>query len=335
MSFIWPVMLISLLFVPVAAFCYYWLGQRRNRRAREIGMLGMADGNFKSQPGNRRHVPALFFLVGLTILLFAMARPQAEVSLPRQEGTVILAFDVSGSMAADDLKPTRMEAAKAAAREFIQNQPASLQIGVVAFSESGFAVQPPTNDQESILAAIERLSPQKSTSLSAGIIASLNAIATSLGQAPIIDTNAAHGAGATPTPVPAGTFTPAIILLLSDGENTAPPDPLPAAKIAAERGVRIYTIGLGSTTGAILHIDGFNVNTRLDEGMLKQISQMTNGEYFNPENEQELKTIYGSIAPQLVVKTEKMEITPIFAGTSIFILLIGSMFSLLWFSRLP
>ena len=132
----------------------------------------------------RRHIPPALFLAGLTILIVALARPQTVVSLPRVEGTVILAFDVSGSMAADDMKPTRMEAAKAAARDFVQRQPPSVQIGVVAFSDNGFSVQVPTNDQDAILAAINRLTPQRGTSLANGIRASLNAIAVgSRGQA--------------------------------------------------------------------------------------------------------------------------------------------------------
>ncbi len=131
--------------------------------------------------GARRHIPPILFLVGLSILMLALARPQTEISLPRIEGTVILAFDVSGSMAATDFQPTRMEAAKAAARDFVQHQPPSVQIGIVAFSDSGFSVQAPTNDQDAILAAINRLTPQRGTSLANGMLASLNTIA-SLGQ---------------------------------------------------------------------------------------------------------------------------------------------------------
>lgn len=283
----------------------------------------------------RRHLPALVFLVGLSLLLFSMARPQAEIRMPSQEGTVILAFDVSGSMAADDLQPNRMEAAKAAAREFVAVQPASLQVGVVAFSESGFAVLPPTGDHEAILTTIDRLSPQRSTSLSAGIIASMNAIAVGFGQPPLVDTDLAQSPGPTPTPLPAGVFTPAVIVLLTDGENTAPPDPFPAAQVAKERGIRIHTIGIGSAAGTTLEINGFTVHTQMDEEVLKQISQLTGGEYYNPENEEDLVEIYRGITPQLVVKSEKMEITPLLAGVSVLILLVGGMFSMVWFNRLP
>lgn len=335
MTFIWPGMLVTLILVPLAVVVYLWLSQRRRSRAANIGSMGLVDGITESKLGKRRHIPALIFLAGLTLLLFSMARPAAEVSLPRQEGTVILAFDVSGSMAADDLKPTRMEAAKAAAREFLQAQPASLQVGVVAFSESDFVVQPPTNDYEAIIASIERLSLQRSTSLSAGIIASLNAIAVGFGQPPLVDTDLSDSPVPTATPLPDGIHTPAVIVLLTDGENTAPPDLFPAAQIAADRGIRIHIIGIGSTAGTTLEINGFSVHTQLDEAVLQEISQLTGGEFYNPENEEDLVEIYKGISPQLVMKSEKMEVTPILAGASIFILLIGGLFSLMWINRLP
>jgi Ca-activated chloride channel family protein len=274
-------------------------------------------------------------LAGLTILIIALARPQTVVSLPRVEGTVILAFDVSGSMAAEDMDPNRMEAAKAAARAFVQRQPSTVQIGVVAFSDSGFAVQAPTNDIEVILASINRMAPQRGTSLAHGIIASLNTIAKDMGQDSPSGSELSPQPTPTPTPVPQGTYTSAIIVLLTDGENTAPPDPFEAAQTSADRGVRIYTVGIGSAAGATLNVEGFAVHSRLDEATLQQISQISGGDYYNAENEEELRAIYENISPQLVIKPEKMEVTSILAGASILILLIGGTFSLLWFSRLP
>jgi Ca-activated chloride channel family protein len=346
MSFIWPTMLLLLLFIPLFGVLYILLQQRRRRFAANYSSLGLVHEAMGRGPGIRRHVPPALFLVGLTILMIALARPQTVVSLPRVEGTVILAFDVSGSMAADDMKPTRMEVAKAAAREFAQRQPRSVQVGVVAFSDSGFAVQAPTNDQDAILASINRLTPERGTSLAHGILASLNTIAADTGQALQIDsslTPAPLPTIATPsapegpigTPVPEETYTSATIVLLTDGENNESPDPLAAAQAAADRGVRIYTVGIGSAAGTTLHINGFTVHTQLDEAMLQQISQLTDGAYYNAENEQDLHTIYENLAPQLVIKPEKTEVTSIFAGASIFVLLIGGTFSLLWFSRLP
>jgi Ca-activated chloride channel family protein len=238
-------------------------------------------------------------------------------------------------MAADDLKPTRMEAAKAAARDFVQRQPSTMQIGVVAFSDSGFAVQAPTNDQEAILAAINRLTPQLGTSLANGILVSLNTIAVNAGQAPLFDSSLTPTPAPTATPLPRGTFTSAVIVLLSDGENTVSPDPLAAAQTAADRGVRIHTIGVGSAAGAILEINGFSVHTQLDEAMLQQISRITEGVYYNAQDEQDLRAIYENLTPQLVIKSEETEVTSLFAGGGILILLVGGALSLLWFSRVP
>jgi Ca-activated chloride channel family protein len=343
MTFIWPVMLLLLLFVPLFVAIYLRLQRRRLRIAASFGSTSSLPRPGRRTPaggrGLRRHFPAVFFLAGLTILILALARPQAVVNLPRVEGTVILAFDVSGSMAADDLQPTRMDAAKAAAREFVQRQPASVQVGVVAFSEGGLSVQAPTSEQEAILAAIDRLSPQRGTSLGQGILASLNTIFASKNLEPGSpdpdDRGASSAPTPTPTPVPEGTYTSAVIVLLTDGENNAPPDPLAAAQAAADRGVRIHTIGIGSPAGTTLHVNGFTVHTQLNEAMLQQIALLTDGQYYNAATEAQLDSIYQNLTPELVVKPEYMEVTSLFAGASILILLIGGAFSLAWFSRLP
>ena len=334
MSFIWPIMLLLLGLIPLGVVLYVRL-QRRRRLAASYGSLGLLQGTGGRQLGMRRHIPPALFLAGLTILTVALARPQTVVSLPREEGTVILAFDVSGSMAADDMKPSRMEAAKAAARDFVQRQPPSVQIGIVAFSDSGFNVQPPTSDKDAILASIDRLTPERGTSLANGILISLKTIASASGPVQSSSENPAATEAPTPTPVPKGTYTSAVIVLLTDGENNESPDPLAAAQTAADRGVRIYTVGIGSAAGTTLHINGFTVHTQLDEATLQQISQITDGTYFNAENQQDLRMIYDNLDPQLTIKPEKMEVTSIFAGASILIMLIGGSFSLLWFSRLP
>jgi Ca-activated chloride channel family protein len=335
MSFIWPAMLLSLLLIPLFVVLYLWQQQRRRRLAARYGSLGLARETAGRRLGSRRHIPPAFFLVGLMFLLLALARPETVVSLPRVEGSVILAFDVSGSMAADDLDPTRMEAAKAAAQAFIEQQPPSVLIGVVAFSDSGFAVQAPTNDPEAILSTINRLTPELGTSLANGIITSLNTLATEEEPAPRLYSNVTPAPTPTPTPVPEGMYAPAVIVLLTDGENNEDPDPLAAAQAAADRGVRIHTVGIGSAAGTTLNIDGFIVHTQLNEALLQQISQLTGGTYYNAQNEEDLQAIYKNLDPQLVIKPEKMEVTSIFAGASILVLLTGGAFSLLWFSRLP
>jgi Ca-activated chloride channel homolog len=336
MSFIWPAMLVSLLLLPLLVWLYVRNQQRRRQIAANFGNLIPVQSAVGRQHGWRLHLPAGLFLVGLAILMLAMARPQTTVSLPKVQGTLILAFDVSGSMAADDLKPTRMEAAKAAAREFVQQQPLNVQIGVVAFSDSGFSVQVPTNDKEAVLASINRLAPKRGTSLANGILVSLNTIAAAEAvQNPGYYSNLTPAPTQTPTPVPQGVYTSAAIVLLSDGENTVNPDPLESAQIAADRGVRIFTVGIGSPAGAILEVEGFRVHTQLDEAMLKELSQRTGGVYFSAESEQDLLDIYKNLHTQLVVRSEEMEITSILAGAGVLVLLVGGFFSLAWFSRLP
>lgn len=328
MSFIWPKMLIFLLSAPLLVVFYIYLQWRRRRIAANFGSF--AYGQIQSrQPGQLRHVPAVIFFIGLILLMFVLARPQMTVSLPRYEGTVILAFDVSGSMAADDLQPSRMAAAKTTAGEFVKHLPSTVQIGVVAFSESGLSVQAPTNDQAAILASINRLQPQQGTSLGYGILAALNTING--------DQRESQGNGdtPTPTPVPQGSDKSAVIVLLTDGENTAPPDPFEAAFTAAEDGVRIYTIGIGSPEGATLHINGYTVHTQLNETALEQIAGLTGGEYYNAASQDELSKVYEKLSPELVIKPEKTEVTSIFAGASLLILLLGGGLMLLWFGRLP
>ncbi len=335
MSFIWPTMLVFLIFIPLFVWLYVRLQQRRRRLAERYGGLGFGQESPGHKTGLRRHVPPAYFLIGLAILIVAMARPQTVVSLPQKEGTVILAFDVSGSMAADDIKPTRMDAAKAAVQDFVKRQPDTVKIGVVAFSDSGFTVQAPTNDQAAIMATINRLTPARGTSLANGILTSINTIYAGNGQTTHLYSNLTPTPTPTPTPMPPGMYSSATIVLLTDGENNENPDPLAAAQLAADRGIRIYTVGLGSPAGTTLKINGFIVHTQLNEDLLKQISGLTGGTYYNAQSEQDLQTIYNNLDLQYMVKPEKAEVTSIFAGASILILLIGGIFSLLWFGHLP
>ena len=338
MSFIWPWVLVLLVFIPLAAAAYALLQWLRRRRMARYGstLLGQATGGRRGQLGWRRHIPAAFFLLALTILTVALARPQAVVGVPRIEGTVILAFDVSGSMAADDLKPTRMDAAKAAALAFVQNQPATVEVGIVAFSDSGFTIQPPTNDQNALAQAIGRLSPQRGTSLGQGMAAALQAIASAQNPDQThLYSNVTPVPTATPQPVAPGSKGSTVVVLLTDGENNERPDPLAVAQAAADSGIRIYTVGLGSPQGTDLKVNGFTVHTQLNEELLQQIAQVTAGTYFNAQSAQDLQAIYNHLDAQLVVKPEKLEITSLFAGAGILMLLVGGVLSLWWFSRLP
>ncbi|CAG0961084.1 hypothetical protein ANAEL_00632 [Anaerolineales bacterium] len=335
MSFIWPAMLWSLLALPLFGLLYLRMQKRRALYALRYGSLGLVQQAGGSGISSRRHLPAMLFFAGLTVLLFALGRPQMVLGLPKAEGIVILAFDVSGSMSADDFEPTRMEAAKVVARDFVSRQPTSVQIGIVAFSDSGFSTQLPTNDQAAILESIDRLQPQRGTSLANGIIVSLNTIANATGQEPILGITEAESSQVTPTPAPLGADNSAVIVLLTDGENNMEPDPLAAAEFAAEREVPIHTIAVGSAAGTILTVNGFTVHTKVDEATLRQISEITDGLYFNAQTEDDLRDIYENIEPHLRVKEDETEVTAILAGLGILVFLIGGILSLLWFGHIP
>jgi Ca-activated chloride channel family protein len=328
-------MLWSLILIPLLVLLYLRMQRRRAQIALRYGSLGLVQQASGRGVGVRRHVPAILFLVGLTVLFVALARPQMVIGLPKVEGIVVLAFDVSGSMAAEDFEPNRLEAAKAVAIDFVSRQPSTVKIGVVAFSESGLSVQIPSEDQASIIDAIERLKPQRGTSLANGIVASLNTIANLTGQEPIVGFEGAD----VPAPLNGTPQVSAdqssVIVLLTDGENNMDPNPIQAALLAAERGVRIHTIAVGSAEGTQLTVNGFTVFTRVDEATLQQISEITQGAYFNAQTEDDLRDIYESIEPRLKIEEEAQEVTAVFAGLSILILLIGGLLSLLWFSRVP
>ena len=243
----------------------------------------------------------------------------------------MLAFDVSASMAADDLEPTRLVAARTAAHAFVERQPDNIKIGVVAFSDGGLVVQTPTDDRSAIDAAIDRLVPRSGTSLGYGILTALNAISAH-GSAELRDSDGDRPENAL---APRDAFEAAIIVLLTDGENTSEPDPLETAQAAIELGVRIYTIGVGSPTGATIEIDGYNVFTQLNESTLQEIALLTEGEYFAAEDTEELRTIYENLDPRFVVRSQEIEVTSILGGVSALVLLFGGGLSLFWFGRIP
>lgn len=338
MSFIWPPLLATLFLVPLGLLLWAYLDVRRRRRLAAYDGSGLAQ-TVTRRPGIRGRFPAVLLILGLIAISLAMARPQAVLSLPRQDGTVILAFDVSASMAATDLQPTRIAAAKAAAKDFVAKQPTSINIGVVAFSDSGIQVQQPTNDQASVISAIDRLTPERGTSVAEGILASLKVIAIAEA-GPYANNYYSNASPAptptpTPTPVPAGTHAPAAIVLLTDGENNESPDPLAAAQTAANLGVRIYTVGLGSAAGATVTVNGFQLHTQLDAATLQQISQVTDGTYYNATDAQQLRSIYDNLDTGLVLQPQMTEITSIFAGAGLLLLIAGALTSLYWLGRMP
>jgi len=335
MDFQWPGMLWLLALVPALAGAYLLL-MRRRTTARVSTVFALRDSRGRA-PGFRRHVPALVLLAGVLAAVLALARPFAAIELAARRGTVILAMDVSGSMRATDITPNRMEAVKSAAEEFVARQPQKVRVGIVAFSGNAVLVQPPTTERDKLTAAIGRLRPQMFTAIGSGLLASLDAI---FGPPP--DEAAADTSNQplehTPTPEPPppvapGSYKSAVIILLSDGQSNQGPDPLDAAERAADKGVRVYTVGVGTREGANVGFEGFTFHAILDEATLKRIAQVTGGAYFKASSAGELRGIYESLGTRLALEKERTEITALFAAVAVGLFLVGGLISLAWFNR--
>ena len=326
MSFIWPWVLVSLLALPVCVLLYVRLQRKRSRDAASLGTMGALQEGAAVLAGRRRHVPPVIFLIAVALLALASARPELTLPLPRMEGTVMLAVDVSSSMTADDVEPTRMDAAKAVAKSLIDRRPSSASIGVVSFGEGGLVVQPPTDDDEALKATIDRLVPYSGTSLGRGILTALNVVSPesgfSSGERVLVNGEA-----------PRSAFAPAIVVLLTDGENTDPPDPIEVAQTAIERGVRVFAVGLGTEEGATIEIDGFNLFTQLNEPVLQEIALLTEGVYFRIEDIDDVPLVYEELETEFLVESHEVEVTSAFGGVSALLLLVGGALSLLWFGR--
>ena len=336
MSFLWPAALLLLLAIPLGVGLYRSRERRRASKAAASGWRTSASASGSTARLARRRIPAACMVVGVTILVFSLARPEAAFGVPRLEGTILLAFDVSGSMAATDVAPSRMEAAKTAALDFVDRQPPSVRFGVVVFSDSSFSTQAPTDDRELIVNAITRLEPERGTSLGRGILESLTLIATANDpRSTDYYTNGSADPTPGPTPVPAGVYEPAIIVLLTDGENTDDSDPFEAAQAAKDRGIRIDTVGIGTEAGTDLEVEGFRVHTALDSDVLKQLADATDGTYYEAASETDLSAIYDDVERHLVIRTEPMELTAVFATLGFIVLLVGAAVSLRWFGRAP
>ena len=337
MSFAWPQLLLAILLVPLGVVAARRIDERRRRR---LATLTGATGLGVARPGGRRAAIAARVASGLVVTAFvlfavALARPGATLSLPRVEGTLVLTFDVSGSMAATDVAPSRMDAAKAAARAIVEQQPPGVVIGVVAFSDGGLSIQPPTNQQATVLEAIDRLAPTRGTSLGQGILAALTAIDQAESDTPAgYYSNRSPAPSASPAPVAPGSHSAAAVVLFTDGENNERPDPVTAAHVAADRGIRIVTIGVGTTTGTTLDLDGFRVQTSLDEATLRAIADLTAGTY-EPAASADPGLVYHDLAEHLVTRDESVELTALVAGAGLVLLLAGVGLSLARSGRLP
>ena len=343
MTFAWPYALPALLLIPLLLLLYRRLLKGRAARAAQLAAQGFRPSPLAAKRNRLRHVPYAFFFAGLSALIFAVARPQATITVPNREGVVILAFDVSNSMRADDLKPTRLKAAQEAAKQFVDQQPQTIKVGVVAFNDGAVATQQPTGDKAAVKAAIDRMNPSGSTSIGQGLFASLNLIAgkpLGSGTLPEAGTDTGGASGSNPDAlgsaidnIDIGYFGNSAIVLLSDGEDRSEVKPADVAKLASVAGVKVYPGGVGSPEGVVVDIDGFKISTALDEPLLQEIAAVTNGKYFNAADSDSLKQVYGSIDLQWKREAKLTELTAVIAAISGALLAIGSFLSILWFGK--
>jgi len=352
MTFLWPEMLWLLALVPLLVLVYLYVLARKKKGAVRYASLTLLKDAMSSGQRFRRHVPPLLFLLALTLMIGAIARPAAIVTLPSQHETVILAMDVSGSMKATDVKPSRMVAAQEAARAFIAGQPLTTKIGVVSFAATASVVQSPTHSREDILTAIDRFQLQRGTAVGSGILVALKTIfpdaefdlrgqnprrsidkAAPLDPARTADKDKDKDKAA-PQPVPPGSYTSAAIILLTDGQTTTGPDPIEAARMAADRGVRVYTVGVGTQSGEVIGGEGWSFHVRLDEESLKTIANLTRGEYFYAGTATDLQKIYKGLNAKLFFEKKETEITALFAAAAAVLAFVSAFLSLLWFNRI-
>jgi Ca-activated chloride channel family protein len=348
MKFLWPDMLWLLAAVPALVAAYVWLLRRRKKAAARYANLNMVKEALGAGPRFRRHVPPLLFLCALALMIAAIARPTAIVMLPSQQETLILAMDVSGSMRAKDVEPNRLAAAQAAAKAFVGDLPRTVRVGVVSFAGTAAVVQAPTQNREDVIAAIDRFQLQRGTAIGSGIIVSL---ATLFPDAGIDVGELTYGRNAPRPiplpndpgrkaekkefqPVPPGSYGSGAIILLTDGQRTAGPDSMEAAKMAADRGVRVFTVGFGTPNGEVLGFEGWSFRARLDEETLKGIANMTRGEYFYAGSATDLKKVYETLNARIVFEKKEMEITAFFAAAAAALALLAAALSLLWFNRI-
>jgi Ca-activated chloride channel family protein len=349
MTFLWPEMLWLMLIVPAVVAAYLMILRRKRKQALHYASFALLKKALGPAQGTRRHVPPLLFLLALTSMMFAIARPAAVVTLPSQFETVILAIDVSGSMRANDVTPTRIAAAEAAARSFVAAQPRTTRLGVVTFAGTASVVQPPTLSREDVLAAMERFQLQHGTAVGSGILVSLKTIFPDIefdlrASNPRIsgqrDASRSGSLDQRPKgdppefkPVAPGSYGSAVIILLTDGQTTTGPDPIEASKMAAERGVKVFTVGIGTANGEILGAEGWSMRVRLDEDTLKKIASLTNAEYFYAGTAVDLTKIYQTLHSKLVLEKKETEITALFAAVGALFAMLSALLSMLWFNR--
>ena len=338
MTLLWPGFLILLGLIPLVLALYIWMLRRRRRFTVRYSSLSLVRQALPHQSRLRRHLPFALFLLALTSLVIALVRPVTITSIPVDQATIIMAIDVSLSMRSNDIPPSRLEAAEAAAISFIRRQKPGTQIGIVAFAGFAELVQPPTDDQEDLQAAVENLMLARRTAIGSGILKSLDAIAeVDSSIAPTV--NEAIPNTGKPTPVPRGVYAPHIIVLLTDGVSNSGPQPLEAASQAVDRGVRIYTIGFGTDNGTIPFngqqsqndpFGGGGFRMGIDEDTLKQIASMTGGKYYSASSAGELQSVFQKLPTSIITRNETTEISVFFTAIAALFAALAVTLALLW-----
>jgi Ca-activated chloride channel family protein len=344
MLFLWPEFLWLLLAVPLLVLLYVWLMRRKRKLAVRYASLSIVKEAMGAQ-NMRRHIPPALFLLAMIAMLVAAARPQAVITLPSKQQTIILAMDVSGSMRATDVKPNRLAAAQEAAKAFLNELPRHVKVGIVAFAGSAQVAQLPTINREDLVTAIDRFQLQRATATGNAIVISLATLFPDQG----IELAALQGGRDRQrgfaidgekkekkefTPVAPGSYSSAAIIMLTDGQRTTGVDPLEAAKMAADRGVRVYTVGVGTVDGETIGFEGWSMRVRLDEETLKNIANKTSAEYFYAGTAQDLKKVYEALSSKLTVEKKETEISGLFALAAAALALLSAGLSLLWFNRI-
>ena len=345
MNFLWPEFLWLLLTLPLLAGIYIWTLRRKKKLALRYASLSIVKEAMGKGPGIRRHIPPVLFLLALAAMLVAAARPFAVVTLPSQQETIILAMDVSGSMRATDVKPNRLVASQVAAKAFLEELPRNVRVGIVAFAGTAQVVQPPTLSREDLVAAIDKFQMQRATAIGSAIVIALAELFPDQG----IDLDAVARASGRPramaidaapkkpqkefTLVAPGSYNSAAIILLTDGQRTTGVDTLEAAKMAADRGVRIYTVGIGTVDGETIGFEGWSMRVRLDEETLKKIALQTQGEYFYAGTAENLKAVYEKLGSRLTVEKKETEVSGLLALVAAVLALLAGGLSMLWFNR--
>lgn len=341
MQFLWSDLLWLLLIVPILVAIYFYALRRRKKLALRYASLTLVRGAIGPGQRLRRHLPAILLLCALVCALLGVARPVAVVTLPNAYQTIVLAIDVSRSMGAVDMKPSRLGAAKNAAKAFIAELPPNLRVGIVTFAGTAAVVQTPTENRADLLAAIDRFQLQRQTAIGSGLLLALSVLLPDSGidlETNVFDGGFSRRADAPPPgkevkPVPPGSYRAGAVVLLSDGRRTTGPDPLQAAKMAADRGVRVHTIGFGTSEGAPLDFDDVTIYMRFDEEALKAIAAITEGEYSRAGSAADLHKVYKDLSTKLVLERKETELTAFFGAAAAVLALAAAALSLLWFPR--